>query len=128
MSSSSVLRQNSRYYYYGSPQAVVWLTISFGHGRPEGSIFSRRTSADTAFCRLIAFFSLADRSLPLHHQSNTCVHTIGMGLFPHDRQTCPCLLSLHILVKYPIASTPRRLYNTVLCWAVFVSRKHCTST
>ena len=64
----------------------------------------------------------AERSRPVHHKLGT-VHTLTQSASPICF-TCPCQLSLHILMKPPIASTPRCLLSSVLGCLSFRETPH----
>ena len=78
-------------------QAHPVASISFGRGRHEIQLL-----ADTVFCQ--AFFGLPSGAVPF---TTNLVRSASPFL-----STCPCHLSLHLLITSPITSTPRCLLIT----------------
>ena len=103
----------------GSPYAVQWPSIL--HCRVPGVTF-QKTLVGRHSIRSGLLWTTGS-SHPLHHQSSTCLHTIGIAL---SFYMTTCHLSLNLLITSHISYT----FNVfgVQCWVVFLPGKHHTST
>ena len=81
----------------GSPYAVLWPSILLCHIRPS-----------------------ADRCLP---STTTLTLAFTRSASPFH-STSPCHLSLHLLITFPITSTPRRFLSSVLGCLSFRETPH----
>ena len=63
----------------------------------------------------------ADRSRPLHHQLCRCFYNRHYPFVPRYHSTSVCILSSHPQLPLHV------VVFTVLCWTLFLSRKHLTS-
>ena len=97
----------------GLPYAVLWPSISLGGGRPWSQL-----SADACRqteCVLPGHPQPVDRGLPFHHQPSAQLHIISIVL---------SFNSLHLLITFPIASTPKRLLSSVLGCLSLIETPH----
>ena len=78
-----------------SSSAVLWSSISFGHGRPGRSTFSRHFGSQSV---LPCLNRPADRSRPLHHQPSARLHKIAI-LLSFYKSMLPQSISSHYIPK-----------------------------
>ena len=82
-------------------------SISFGCGHPGGQL-SEDARQKTEFCHV--FLGLPTAAFP---STTNPVHAITQSASPF-RSTCPCHLSLYLLITSPIASAPAHVHISVL--------------